>query len=56
MTGGMLPKLRAAFAAASARPAMLVKIAAASGRDAILAALDDRCGTSVRLQQEAGHG
>jgi acetylglutamate kinase len=53
--GGMLPKLDAAFAAADARPGALVRIAPASGADAINGALVDGVGTTL-LSGATSHG
>jgi acetylglutamate kinase len=56
ISAGMLPKLRAACEAGMARGEMLVKIAAASGADSILAALEEGAGTWVYGHGKPGHG
>ena len=60
-TGGMLPKLEAALHAVAENPNTLIKIAPATGPDAVLQALDATTGTSfvaspATAQQEAQHG
>jgi acetylglutamate kinase len=59
LSGGMLPKLEAAFAAAAARPQALVRIASAvtatGVEGAILSALADGVGTTLRTGS-ATHG
>lgn len=47
LSGGMLPKLRSALAAAEAMDGGLVKIAPAAGGDALLAALEPGTGTRI---------
>ena len=45
VSGGMIPKVEAAFAALEKNPGVLVKIAPAAGPNAVLAALDPGVGT-----------
>ena len=57
----MLPKLEAALHAVAENPNTLIKIAPATGPDAVLQALDATTGTSfvaspATAQQEAQHG
>jgi acetylglutamate kinase len=52
LTGGMLPKVEVALAAAEELPRGLVKVAPAAGPDAVLAALDEAVGT--RFVPEGG--
>lgn len=47
LQGGMLPKVRAALDAIASRPSCVVKIAPASGKNAVLEALAEACGTSI---------
>ena len=50
IAGGMIPKVEAALAAATANPDALVKIAPAAGESAVLDALDDCVGTRFQAQ------
>lgn len=50
ISGGMLPKVDAALAAAAANPSALVKIALADGDDAVRAALRPDVGTRFRTE------
>ncbi len=49
--GGMIPKVDAALAALSANPAAVVKIAPASGPDAVLRALSEDVGTWFKMEE-----
>ena len=51
LAGGILPKVRAAFAALAEAPEMRIKIAPADGPDAVLEALDGACGTLFVAEQ-----
>lgn len=57
LKSGMLPKVASALAALDARPKMLVKIAPASGDNAVLEALEVRTGTTFATDaRELSHG
>ena len=56
LAGGMLPKVTAALGALDAAPGLTVKIASASGDNAVLEALDAAAGTTFVTDEEAHRG